>query len=164
MVLSSRHRKSSGTCGERTAWRDRHNSRGHIGIPLASVDFIDRIPMMSRLLKELGLDLDWIDSRDTEIVAKTMGSMAGVFHVADAKTAVDVKGRSIIAAQDFVNAHNVVTVFGLGGGYLIGATFITSIVFTREMLTKNQAQKFLPLVNEVKTSTTRLVSRGSIFA
>ena len=45
-----------GTRGVASAWNARQDSKGHIGIPLASADFIDRIPMMSRLLKELGLE------------------------------------------------------------------------------------------------------------
>ncbi|MCP4543836.1 MAG: hypothetical protein GY832_42525 [Chloroflexi bacterium] len=153
-----------GTCGEEADWCDRRNSQGHVGIPLASEDFIERIPMMSRLLKELGLDLDWIDEQDTNIVARILGKMAGVFYVSDAKTAVDHKDRLIIAAQDFVDAYNVVTVFGLGGGYLTNATFITSIVFTREALTKQQVEQFLPLVNEFKTATMPLISSGKVFA
>ncbi len=57
-----------GTRGEDMRWNDRRNSQGHVGIPLVSADFIDAIPMMSRLLKELGLDLNWIASDDTESI------------------------------------------------------------------------------------------------
>ena len=46
-----------GTRGKEPEWDNRRSSQGHVGIPLASADFIDAIPMMSRLLKELGLDL-----------------------------------------------------------------------------------------------------------
>lgn len=155
-----------GTRGEKATWNSRHNSQGHVGIPLASADFIEAIPMMSRLLKELGLDLDWIDSEDTEIVAKTLGKIAGVFYVPDAKTTVDHQGRKIIAAQDFVDAYKVKTVFGLGGGYAyIGSSnFLTNIVFTRETLEKRQAERFMPLVNEFKTATAGLDAGGKVFA
>ena len=153
-----------GTRGEKAAWNDRHKSQGHVGIPLASGDFIEAVPMMSRLLKELGLGLDWIDSGDTEIVSKTMGGIAGVFYVPDAKTTVDHKGRKIIAAQDFVSAYNVKTVFGIGGGYLAGNVFATNIVFTREALGKRQAERFMPVVNTFKTGTMRFVSSKRVFA
>jgi hypothetical protein len=153
-----------GTRGEEDAWNNRRNSRGHVGIPLASGDFIEAIPMMSRLLKELGLGLDWIDSGDTEIVAKTVGGMAGVFYVPDARTTVDQKGRKIIAAQDFVSAYDVKTVFGIGGGYLTGYVFITNIVFTRETIEKRQTERFMPVVNTFKTGTIRMVSGNKIFA
>jgi hypothetical protein len=156
-----------GTRGERTTWNSRHNSQGHVGIPLASADFIEAIPMMSRLLKELGLNLDWIDSGDTEIVAKTIGTMAGVFYVPDARTAVDHRGRKIIAAQNFVAEYDVRTVFGLGGSYLYAggsSTFLTNIVFTRETLEKRQVERFIPLVNEFKTATAGLDASGKVFA
>ncbi|MFH0940065.1 MAG: hypothetical protein V1899_12410 [Planctomycetota bacterium] len=37
-----------GTRGDEPAWNDRRSSAGHIGIPLASADFINKIPMMIR--------------------------------------------------------------------------------------------------------------------
>jgi hypothetical protein len=153
-----------GTRGENAKWNNRQNSQGHVGIPLVSSDFISQIPMMSRLLSELGLGLSWIDSKDSDILGKTMGKMSGTFYVKDAKTETDKSGRKIIAAQDFVNQYNVKTVFGIGGGYLIGSTFITVIIFTRETIEKEQVSEFLPLLNTFKMGTTSLISRGKIFA
>lgn len=152
-----------GTRGKKAAWNNRRYSQGHVGIPLASGDFIEAIPMMSRLLKELGLGLNWIDSGDTEIVGRTIGAMAGVFYVRDAKTAVDHKGRKIIAAQDFVSAHNVKTVFGIGGGYLTSNIFTTNIVFCSETIEKNRVELFIPVMNTLKAGTMRLASRKKIF-
>ncbi|MBI1877719.1 MAG: hypothetical protein HYR94_05730 [Chloroflexi bacterium] len=153
-----------GTRGVNPAWNSRYNSKGHVGIPLASADFIEAIPMISRLLKELGLSLDWIGSQDTEIVTRSMGKIAGLFYVPDAKTAVDQKGRKIIAAQDFVAANNVKTVFGFGGGYFVGATIVVVIAFALETIEKSKAERFMPLVNVFKTGTTSLVSNRKIFA
>ena len=96
-----------GSRGSKPEWNDRRNSQGHVGIPLASSDFIEKIPMMSRLLKQLGAGIDWIDSEDTGIVAKTFKNISGVFHVRDARTEVDNQGRKIIAAQDFVENEKV---------------------------------------------------------
>jgi hypothetical protein len=152
-----------GTRGEKPAWNDRRHSRGHVGIPLASGEFIDAIPMMSRLLKELGLSLDWINSRDSTIVAKVLGRTAGVFYVPEARTAVDHKGRKTITAQDFVAAYNVKTVFGLGGGYLTSHGFVTSIIFLRETIEKRQAERFTPLINTFKSHTVTLASRKKVF-
>ncbi len=152
-----------GSRGEKSTWNSRHDSQGHVGIPLASGDFIESIPMMSRLLKELGLGLNWIDSQDTKIVTQTMGTLAGMFYVLDAKTAVDQKNRKIIAAQDFVAAYNIKTVFGLGGGYIRSNTFITIIVFTRETIEEYKARQFTPLTNRFKAGTMSLVSNHKIF-
>ncbi|HNT75099.1 MAG TPA: hypothetical protein PKH77_08780 [Anaerolineae bacterium] len=153
-----------GTRGSNAMWNDRRKSQGHIGIPLASATFIDKIPMMSRLLKDIGLNLDWIDSHDTDIVTKTISGMSGVFYVRDAREAVDTQGRKIIAAQDFVTAQSVKTVFGLGGGYATSKTFLTVIVFCRETVNKTQAELFSPLVGLFKSNTIPLASSGAIFA
>lgn len=155
-----------GTRGEKSTWNSRHNSEGHVGIPLASSNFIGEIPMLSRLLNELGLGLDWIDSADASIVSRKIGKMAGVFHVEDAKTNVDHRGRKIIAAQDFVEAHKIKTVFGVGGTYLYSTsnTFIVNINFTRESIQKHKAGLFVSLINIFKTKTVNLHSANKLFA
>ena len=78
-----------GTSGVKPAWNDRRQSQGHVGIPMVSAAFIEAILMMSRLLKQLGVRLDWIASHDSQIITKVMGEMSGVFFVADAATEVD---------------------------------------------------------------------------
>jgi hypothetical protein len=152
-----------GSSGQEDAWNGRHKSRGHIGIPLVSADFIDQIPMMSRLLKSLGLSLDWLSGNGTGITQSTMGKMAGIFYVPDAATAVDEKGRKIIAAQDFVSKYNVRTVFGVGGGYTHETAFVVLIVFAREQIDEERARCFLPLATVFKAATTGLLLRDKIF-
>jgi hypothetical protein len=152
------------TRGSLPDWNDRRRSQGHAGIPLVSASFAESIPMISRLLKELGFKLDWIDERDTKIVGKVLaGGLAGVFHVADARHAVDHQGRHIIAAQDFVTAHNVRTVFGVGGSYMNG-TLMTLIFFTREEIDRSQTSALMPLANLFKAATLELVMNGKIFS
>ena len=91
-----------GTCGQEQSWNDRRRSTGHVGIPLISSTFVDAIPMIARLLKELGIPLDWVDSQDSTMIEKTMGRSAGLFFVEDATEATDHRGRKIITAQHFV--------------------------------------------------------------
>ena len=153
-----------GSKGAKPEWNDRRNSQGHVGIPLASSDFIDSIPMMSRLLKQLGGGIDWIDTNDTELVAKTVKDLSGVFFVRDASTEEDNKGRKIIAAQDFVEEEKVKTVFGIGGCYLGMSLFFTTIVFVREFLDRDIVERFMLQANKFKTATLRLINEGKIFA
>lgn len=153
-----------GTAGEQSEWNSRHNSKGHVGIPLVSKDFIELIPMISRLLKSMGLDLAWINSDDVAMVSKNVSRMAGLFYVADAKTNVDEKGRKIIAAQDFVMRHNVKTVFGFGGGYIIANIFVVSIIFTREAIPEEKVKRFMLLANDFKIATTSLAAQARIFS
>lgn len=152
-----------GSHGREAAWNDRRNSQGHVGIPLASGDFIELIPMMSRLLKSLGVSLEWIASTDIKIVAKNLGKMAGVFYVPDAKATVDEKGRKIIAAQDFVDKYNIKTVFGFGGSYLVNTVSVVFINFTSEVIPQNKVEQFMRVVNLFKSATVDVVSRGKVF-
>jgi len=153
-----------GSRGTKPEWNDRRNSQGHVGIPLASSDFIDKIPMMSRLLKQLGAGINWIDVKDTEIVSKTFKNISGVFHVRDARTEMDNQGRKIIASQDFVEKENVKTVFGIGGCYLGTTLFFTTIIFVREFLEKKTAERFVLQANKFKIATMHLAQKGKIFA
>lgn len=152
-----------GTSGVEPEWNDRRKSRGHVAIPLASSAFIGEIPMMARLLHELGLGFDWLDSGDSETVLKTLGSINGVFHVADAMTAVDAQGRKIIPAREFVENYGVRSVFGVGGAYIGTPTFMAVIIFCRDEVGRERAEEFMTHVNRIKASTLELVRQGKMF-
>jgi len=153
-----------GTRGVKAAWNDRHKSQGHLGIPLVTASFVESIPMIAWLLKEMGVGLDWIDNQDAWVVGKTLRTgLASMFYVPDAKTAVDYMGRKIIPAQDFVTTYGIKTVFGMGGSYING-TFITIILFTREVIEKSKTEKFMPLASTFKSATMSIALEGKIFA
>jgi hypothetical protein len=153
-----------GTSGVEPDWNDRRSSRGHVGIPLASSSFIGAIPMVARLLHELGLGFDWIDKSDTDAVHKTLGSISGIFYVEDAATAVDVHGRKIIPARDFVEKYGIRSVLGVGGAYIGTPTFIAAILFCRDAVSKERAETFMAHINRIKTSTMELVRQSKFFA
>ena len=46
-----------GTTGTEAAWRDRRRSANHQAIPLASKEAVARLPMVSRLFADMGVDL-----------------------------------------------------------------------------------------------------------
>ena len=151
-----------GTFGVQAAWNDPYQSQTHLGIPLVTAGFIESIPMVARLMTDMGIGADWFDKLEPEILVKNLGRAAGVFYVRDAKTWLDGRNRKIVSAQDFVTAHDIKTVFGLGGSYLNGS-FITMIMFTRETIEQSQAEAFMLLVNTFKTATLSLVMDGAIF-
>jgi hypothetical protein len=153
-----------GTRGGVPRWNSRHLSEGHVGIPLASADFVDSIPMIASLVKQLGLAIDRAEDVETAIVTQSLGKIAGVFYVDDAATAVDSKGRRIIAARDFVQEHGVRTVFGFGGAYGLTGTLVVAVVFTRDSVARGQAERFMRLANQLKASTMKPVTRRHIFA
>ena len=151
-----------GTRGDVSDWNDRDRSKNHLGIPLLASSFVEAIPMVAQLMQDLQIGLGWLDSKDTNIVVKTLGTVAGVFYVQEAAASVDEKGRKIVPDQDFVREHRIETVFGLGGSYL-NSTCIVLILFTRERLERAEVERFMPLVNTIKTATMGPVMRGQMF-
>ena len=144
-------------------WNDRRRSRDHLGIPLLSERFVAEIPMISRLLNEIGFAPAWSGS-ESGFVTKTLANVNGIFYVGDARTAVDDRDRNIIPATGFVERYGIKTVFGFGGSYLGRHMFISAIVFCREEIARSQAMRFVPLIGSLKAATTRLVNRGAFFA
>jgi hypothetical protein len=153
-----------GTYGVETEWNDRRNSRTHTGYPLISEDFVEGIPMMASLLKELGMSLDWFAPPKDDIASKSVSRIVGEFYVADAKTALDHKDRYIISAQDFVANHNVKTVFGLGSVNVISRTFIVTIFFTRHEITRQKVAQFMPLMSGINTAVSKLILQNKLFS
>lgn len=151
-----------GTHGLEDDWNDRRKSKGHKGIPLLSASFVGEIPMISRLLKEMGVPLEWIDTHDSEILIETIGSAAGLFFVENAEAATDGRGRKIIAARDFVADYGIRGVFGLGGAYSNGQVVVI-VAFCRDEFERRQAEEFLPLVTLFKRRTAQLAEAGHIF-
>ena len=152
-----------GTHGQGEDWCNRRKSKGHVGIPLISSSFVGAIPMISRLIRELGIPLDWVDSHDEEIIIETIGSSVGLFFVENAAEATDHEGRKIIAAQDFVSNYNVKSVFGTGGAYSSGQ-MIVIVVFCRDVFSRATAERFLALANLFQSKTASLVETKKIFS
>jgi hypothetical protein len=152
-----------GTRGRRPEWNDRTASRGHLAIPLAGAGFVDRIPMLASLLREIGLDLDWLDSPGEALTRRLLGGFNGVFFVPNARVGRDGQGRQVIPAQEFVSAHDVKSVFGMGGAYPWGG-FVTAIVFTSEALSRAAAERYAPLVSVFKAASSMLVADRKIFS
>ena len=152
-----------GTYGQEEDWRDRRKSKGHVGIPLISSAFVGAIPMISRLLHELGIPMDWIDTHETEMIIKSVGREAGLFYVENAAEATDHEGRKIIAAQDFVSNYDVKSVFGVGGAYAQGQVF-TIVAFCRDVFPRDIAEHFVPLANSFQEKTVTFVETNKMFS
>jgi hypothetical protein len=152
-----------GTRGLEPDWNDRRKSAGHLGIPLVDARFVASIPMVSRLLTEMGLGLDWVDRSETDIVTTVLGRMAGVFYVEDAASAVDRQGRRVIPAQDFVSRYGVKTVFGVGGAYMNGV-FLCLLFFTKESIPQAQVKRMTPIISVIKMATMEAAMKNHTFA
>ena len=151
-----------GTWGSEPDWRDRRKSRGHVAIPLFDASFVQSIPMVARLLQDLGVGMDFFDPEPGVQTWKLLGGVNGVFYVPEAATASDHLGRRIIPAQDFVAAHGVKTVFGMGGAYLAGS-MVCAIVFAAEFVPRAQAERFARTISIFKAATLRLARQNRFF-
>jgi hypothetical protein len=143
-------------------WNNPLQSRGHVAIPLLSEAFVSSIPMMSRLLKELGLPLTWVQDPGAVMERQMVGSESGSFFVADPANALDELGRKIIAAQEFVASHSVRSVFAVGGVVFGGAVFVL-IFFGREPIESRAARAFMPLISQIKGTLIARCSMSRIF-
>lgn len=121
--------------------------------------------MVSRMLKELGIPIEWLTGDASAVTTDMFGKLGGFFFVEDAVTAVDHQGRRIIPAQDFVTKHGIKTVFGTAGVYVRSRMFMTLIVFCRESLDRAAMRhSFMPLGNVITNATSEIVHRGALFA
>jgi hypothetical protein len=148
-----------GTRGKAPSWNDRKRSEQHFGLPLVSAEFVSAIPMMSRLLDQLGVGSGWLENG----AGQPLGNLAGLFHTADAKLATDAEGRLVIPAREFVEQHDVRSVFGVGGTYETGM-LLSLICFTAEDIARTAIDKYLPLFVQLRSSTARVVGAGRIFS
>ncbi len=152
-----------GTRGVEPAWNVPGRSREHRAIPLVSADFVAEIPMIARLLAEVGFAPLKSDRASSQYVKRAPDAANGLFFVGDARTTTDERGRLIIPAVDFVERYGIKTVFGFGGFYPGRATFLTTIVFCRHAVMRPDAARFVPLVERLKADTSELLERKAIF-
>jgi hypothetical protein len=150
-----------GTYGRDPAWCDRRTSAHHAAIPLCSQSFVDTIPMIARMLQDMGVDLGI--GPDPKYARKILGSgWTGLFYVEDARIARDDHGRRIIPAAEFVERHNVRTVFGLGKAYASGS-IATLIVFTNTLVPRAKIEELAALITLFKAATINHIQDGAIF-
>ncbi|MCH7959432.1 MAG: hypothetical protein IID08_04850 [Candidatus Hydrogenedentes bacterium] len=150
--------------GTKTAWNDIRSSRGHVGIPLVSPVFISEMPMMAKMLQELGVVENLVgDARSPTDVEASPFSIR-TFHVPDAAESVDSQGRKIIPAQDFVSENAIRTVFGLGRPYTNEVRNVAiAIFFAKEQLAHEIVRKFEPVMDGFQNETVGLVENNAFF-
>ena len=132
-----------GTAGNEPDWNDRRHSRGHAAIPLQSVEFVERAPMIAALLVQMGLDIESALFPDQDIILDAEQHAFNVFHVEYAE------GSPTIPAQDFVRRHGVRSVLGFGGLLPSGDLFAV-IMFARVQIPRETADLFRTIALGVK--------------
>jgi hypothetical protein len=137
------------TVGQSANWNARQLSRGHQTIPLASPEMVEKAPMISQLIKELGMDLTSVLEPSPEIIRELAGKRHGVFHVENAA------GSPYIPAQEeFVKRFGIRSVLGFGGMLATGDLFAV-ILFTTVHVTPGVADRFKTIALDVKAAFSR---------
>jgi hypothetical protein len=144
------------TVGLAAEWNSTALSKGHRAIPLPSPEIVEKAPMISQLIKELGLELSSVLQPSPEVVRELAGKRHGVFYVRDAK------GSPYIPAQDeFVRRFGISSVVGFGGMLPTG-DFFSIILFSTVSVPPESADRFKSLALDVKTGFSRF-SEANVF-
>jgi hypothetical protein len=149
-----------GTSGTNPLWLDRYASQGHLAIPILSEAFVQDIPMMWKLLTDLGVSVRNLGVSAIDL--PKFNGFTGIFHVANAATARDSEGRFVIPAREFIQKYDVHTVFGVGGSFNNGMV-VMALMFMREEASRAVANRFLPLVRHLAEAMEDNVASGRLF-
>jgi hypothetical protein len=151
------------TRGKRREWNHRLRSERHLAIPLGSASFIKTIPMVSRLMGDLGAGVEWVRKQERNLAVRSMGRMARVLYVEDALSSRTRDDFEVIPDRSFVAENGVRTVVGLGGAYLNG-TIVAVVLFTNELVPREKVEKLMPVVHGFKIATMKQVMQGKLFS
>ncbi|MHB8611982.1 MAG: hypothetical protein ACYDAL_06085 [Candidatus Dormibacteraceae bacterium] len=110
-----------GTAGALPEWNSRQASVAHRAIPLSSRVAIERLPMVSRLIRDLGVSVDALVDPPVSETASDPGVPLNVFYVKRAE------GHRSVPDQQFVREHGIQSVVAFGGS--IGMSDLWTIIF-----------------------------------
>jgi hypothetical protein len=144
------------TVGQTASWNSRFLSIGHRTIPLQSREMVEKAPMISQLIKELGLELSAVLQPSADVVKELAGKRHGVFHVENA-----LGSAYIPAQQEFVVRYGIRSVLGFGGMLATGNLFAV-ILFATVHVPPSSADRFRTLALDVKSSFSKF-SDATVF-
>jgi hypothetical protein len=145
-----------GTYGKEEPWQDRHQSKGHKAI-LLNHETLTKIPMVARLLQQIGFDLGTLLGENKGIEFEGIGGTFGVFYVSPAKDS------PYIPAQDFVTNYNVQSVIGTGV-MLPHGDISVYIGFSRIPIEKENSSSIAPLMSLFWQHATDLLATKGMFS
>jgi hypothetical protein len=145
------------TAGDEPEWNSRYTSTGHKAIPLVDIDFVSRIPMISQLIQQFGLDIDTVIEPAPEFLADLESHTFNVFYIPDAL------GSPYIPAQkEFVIPYQIKSVMGFGGMLPSGNLFAI-LLFTKVWIPDDTAQNLFKWISAYARIPTAHFDEGVIF-
>lgn len=127
------------TSGELAAWNSRKLSEGHQAIPLPKQGFVEQLPMVAGLIRQLGVKISSLVTIDEELILDSKEKGFGVFYIPDA-----VGSKFIPDQENFVIPHGVKSVLGFGGMMPSGNIYAV-ILFSKRFISVDTANLFKPL-------------------
>ena len=144
------------TTGDRAEWTFREQSVDHQAIPLASEEIVERAPMISQLIRQLGLNISTVIRPDSSILVEKEQQTFNVFYVAEA-----LGSPHIPAQADFIRPYRIHSVLGFGGLLPDGDLFAV-ILFSRVPVPPGVAELFRTVALAVKVAVLPFAA-GPIF-
>ncbi|WP_213804014.1 hypothetical protein [Granulicella sp. dw_53] len=130
--------------GDEPAWNGRLGSERHQVVPLPTSQIVEEAPMVSRLIQQMGLELEHVVGVPADLLVDLEQRSFNVFHVEEAR------GSEYVPAQEtFVARHGVRSVLGMGGLLPSGDLFVV-VMFSRVRITRETAEMFRTLALSVK--------------
>ncbi|MCX6611393.1 MAG: hypothetical protein NTW74_11150, partial [Acidobacteria bacterium] len=133
----------AGSAGRHENWCDPKKSRGHLAIPLLSVEEVLALPMVWRLFEQLGIDVEFLLSRKLVENSKLRESGLDVFHIEKAE------GSRWVPGQDFVRDEAVQSCFAIGGVLPDGEVF-SLLLFSKVAIDSKAATALRPLALNIE--------------
>ncbi len=122
------------TAGDKPEWNSRQASINHQAIPVVDEDnFTKKMPMMSQLLKQFGLDIKMVLTPDPKLLVDLEQKTYNVFYVPEA-----VNSPYIPDQEEFVIPYGIKSVLGFGGLLPSGNLFVI-VLFSKVHIPENTA-------------------------
>lgn len=145
------------TAGVKPEWNFRQKSDGHQTIPLASQYLVENSPMISQLIKQLGLEINTVLEPDPALIVDLEQKTFNVFHVPKAVGSIYIP-----AQEEFVIPYGIQSVLGFGGMLPSGNIFAI-IMFSKLSIPDDTAELFKSLALSVKMAVLPF-EPGRVFA
>lgn len=145
-----------GSRGENPQWNSRQGSQNHQVIPLESTEIVDSIPMISNLIRMLGLNLSDVVKPNPDLNVAGYYPLS-VFYVEDAADSPYIPSKT-----EFVIPYGIQSVVGFGG-LLTFSDMFTIILFFKVPVSRDTAVLFKGLADQVHQLLKPFQVSGNIF-
>ncbi len=142
------------TRGLRYSWNDPRKSEEHQCILLQSGESLEETPMISGLLKQLGVDINQVVSSEPGIFLAPEKKQYTVFYVPEAKNS-----NLVPAQEDFVIPYEIGSVVGFGSQLASGELFAV-LLFLRCHVDLEVAKRFSALAKDTELAILEIGQRN----